>query len=205
MTIPLEELDAEEIPPESHSANGAGSHEHFRGIVADADIADFIKRPKTAKAREYEKKTAAILNAVMRQTIGHPETVRDAAAIIAAGDGICASAGEYADQDETICKFIDLIATPANPAIMFLMAMIPLASQILRNHETETPPVKATRTFRVPFLKKNVSLSMRLRPKLPKRLRAFTVEPNAMLNVFDHPDVAKALKKRGIDVAAPKR
>jgi hypothetical protein len=200
VSIPLDQLDVEEVPPES---NGGTSSEHFRGIVADADLGEFIRRPKTQVAREYEKKTAAILNAVMRQTISNPSTVKDAAAIIAAGDGICSSAGEYAEQDEHVRKFIDLIATPANPALMFAMAIIPLVSQILRNHETEAPSVKAVRTIKVPFLKKNVSLSMKLRPKLPAKMRSFTVEPNAMMNVFDHPEVKKALKKRGIDIASP--
>lgn len=202
MSIPLDDLNVEEVGPEANGQRPENGR--FHGIVADADIADFIKRPKTAVAREYEKKAAAILNATMRQTIGNPATVRDAAAIIAAGDGICASAGEFAEQDEHVRKFIDLIATPANPALMFIMAIVPLAAQILRNHETETPPVKATRAFKVPFLKKNISVSMRLHPRLPKKMRSFTVEPNAMMNVFDHPEVKKALKKRGIDVADPR-
>jgi len=197
------DFEIDDLPPEYSD----GDETRFRGIVADADLADFIKRPKTAVAREYEKKTASILNAAMRGTISSPSTVADAAAIIQYGEGVSAAAGEWAQEDEKARKMIDLIATPSSPVVMFVMAAIPLVAQIIRNHESEvTKPVReVSRQFRIPFIKKNVSIGMRLKFALPKRFRNATVPPELLMEgVFSHPEVIKALKKRGIEVAGRK-
>lgn len=185
-------------PEESNSKD-------FRGIVADADLADFINRPKTAIAREYEKKTAAALNSVFRGLAGNPSTVVDAATILVFGDGFSAAAGELAQEDERARGAIDFLTTPSNPWIAFAMAGIPLVAQLMRNHETaleDLPPVKKVIGIKIPFTKRAISIPLRIKPRLPGKLRSQTVQPEAMLSVFEHPAVKKALKKRGIEVAA---
>jgi hypothetical protein len=191
--------------PEPDTSDSAGTSEKFRGIVADSDtLAEFIKRPKTAVAREYEKKTAAALNSVFRGTAGNPATVVDAATILVFGDGFSAAAGELAQEDERARRVLDFLTTPSNPWIAFAMVAIPMAAQLMRNHEAELedlPPVKKVIGIKIPFSKKAISIPLRIKPRLPKRLRSQTSEPAAMLAVFEHPDVKRALKKRGITVA----
>jgi hypothetical protein len=200
-----EDEDWEDLNPGESEPRTEPDGSKFRGIVADADIADFIKRPKTGVAREYEKKTAAALNSVFRGLAGNPGSVVDAATILVFGDGFSAAAGELAQEDANARKVLDFITTPSNPWVAFAMVAIPFASQIVRNHETaleDLPPVKRVIGVKIPFTKKAISIPLRIKPRLPKRLRGTTVQPEAMLGVFDHPDVQKALKKRGIDVAA---
>jgi hypothetical protein len=194
----------DEPEPENPSSN-TGTSEKFRGMVADSEtLAEFIKRPKTATAREYEKKTAAALNSVFRGLAGNPSTVIDAAAILVFGDGFSAAAGELAQEDERARGFIDFLATPSNPWIAFAMVALPLGAQLMRNHETaleEMEPVKKVIGVKIPFTKRAISIPLRIKPRLPRQLRSQTSEPEAMLAVFEHPDVKRALKKRGIDVA----
>jgi hypothetical protein len=191
--------------PLENLTTGDGSGDKFRGVVADSDtLAEFIKRPKTAVAREYEKKTAAALNSIFRGAAGNPGTVVDAATILVFGDGFSAAAGELAQEDEKARKVLDFICTPSNPWVAFAMVAIPMAAQLMRNHETELedlPPVKKVIGIKIPFSKKAISIPLRIKPRLPRRLRSQTSEPAAMLAVFEHPDVKRALKKRGITVA----
>lgn len=203
---PDSENEWEDLNPgleDNPSPDPAG--EKFRGIVADSDtLAEFIKRPKTAVAREYEKKTAAALNSVFRGFAGSPGTVIDAATILVFGDGLSAAAGELAQEDPRAKSVIDFITTPSNPWVAFAMVAVPFAAQLMRNHETaleELPPVKKVIGVKIPFTKRAISIPLRIKPRLPKRLRGTTVQPEAMLGVFEHPDVKRALKKRGITVS----
>jgi len=216
-SIPAEELISEDIDPgeetgyddyypREETPRETPGESRFRGIVADANLADFVKIPKTQVAREYEKRTAAALNSVFKGLAGNPSTVIDAATILAYGDGLSASAGELAQQDEKARGIIDFITSPSNPWVAFAMIAIPFGAQLLRNHETDIDnmkPVKRVVGVKIPFTKKAISIPLRFRLRLPRKLRAHTVQPVAMLDVFNHPDVKKALKRRGISVAAP--
>lgn len=218
MTIPADMIDAdpnfmpvddnedewEDLNPGLEDELPRTPEDKFRGIVADSDIADFINRPKTAIAREYEKKTAAALNSAFRFLAPNPSTVVDAATILVFGDGFSAAAGELAQADEKARRIVDLITTPSNPYVAFAMAAIPMVAQFARNHETaleEMEPVKKVIGVKIPFFKKTISIPLRIKPRLPARLRTQTVDPSAMLAVFEHPDVKKALKKRGVEVS----
>jgi hypothetical protein len=216
-----DEFTRDYTPPQDEKSHTT----HFM----DADIGDFLKRPKTAVAREYEKKTAALLNAGMRFTIKSPETLPDAAAIIAYGDNVASAAGELAESDEWTRKAIDLIAVPGDPRILFALALIPLASQIFRNHHDarvsrpaagiEGPPLtrkqkRAARKQRraarpginvgVGRFKVKVPFSVEmLGVNVSRYAMSQSVEPQALSDaVFSNPDILKALKKRGINIGA---
>lgn len=193
--------EAEDIPaPEPDEADRL----KFRFI--DADLGHFMRKPKTAVAREYEAKAAAFLGLLTRGTISNPKTIADAAAYIAYGDKMAAATGELADEYEPARRFIDAIASPSSPLVGFVLTGLPLAAQLLRNHEKEiVKPARSIRfTVKIPFRKRPLNVAIPLRFKLSKSLRAQTVEPRACANaVFSNPDVVKALKKRGIDIAWP--
>ncbi len=210
-------------PPPNESSNGKGSGEPGLKFI-DADIGEFIKRPKTATAREYEHKAESALNAVMRFCAQNPKTVPDAAAIIAYGDNFAAAVGEVAEINAKTRKMIDLILTPESPWLALAIAGIPMFTQIMRNHQTSLEQVprqfgnreqrkaakaerKAQRAsqpkFTVKMFGREIGIRVPIRPNL-KFFVSQTVEPDALANaVFSNEQVVKALKKRGIDVAWP--
>lgn len=197
-----------------------GSEPSFKFI--DADIGEFIKRPKTAIAREYEKKTEAALNSVMRFLAQNPKTVPDAAAIIAYGDNFASAVGEVAEVNRRTRQMIDLILSPESPWLALAIAGIPMFTQLLRNHEAaiqsvpnayKNRPTKEQRKVARAEAKANrpkVTLRLfkrEIRITVPFRLKfnfimSQTVEPESLAKaVFSNEQVVKALKKRGIDVA----
>jgi hypothetical protein len=205
VTLTVDQLgDSEDIPP--NGDNPPHDEERLKFRFIDSDLGQFMRRPKTGRAREYEGKAASILGLLTRNSIGDPDTIADAAAYIAFGDKVAAAAGELADDQEWARKFFDAIASPSSPIMAFGMSVIPLAAQLMRNHEKEiVKPVRYFRaTIKIPFRKNPVAIRVPLRPQLPKRFRAQTIDPKSCASmVFSNPDVMKALKKRGIDVAWP--
>jgi|SRR5580692_11706397 hypothetical protein len=201
MPLTLEELGtAEDIPPTDPPPND--ERMEFRFI--DADLGQFMRKPRTAQAREYESKAAAILGLLTRNSISNPDTIADAATYIAYGDKLCAAAGELCDEQEFARKFFDAIASPSSPVLAFVLAGLPMVAQLMRNHEKEiVKPVRTiSATFKIPFRKNPVRIRLPLKPTLPKRFRAQTVEPRKCADlVFSNPDVMRALRKRGIEVA----
>jgi hypothetical protein len=219
-TPTIDDLHASDtyVPPGDPPRNGYDDGPSLKFI--DADIGEFIKRPKTAIARDYEKKTQSALNAVMRFCAQNPATVPDAAAIIAYGDDFSAAMGEVAEVNAGTRKMIDLILAPESPYLALAIAGIPLITQIFRNHEaslsslpyrfrqskTERKANKVERKASRPrisfkLFKREIKVTIPFRVKLGF-LVSQTVEPNALANaVFSNEQVVKALKKRGIRVA----
>lgn len=211
MTVPLDEIHGEDVPLSSNGQYDPEREARERAqrirIIESDTLASLIERPKTQIAREYEKKTAAMLNALMRGTASSPNTVADAAAIIVYGPSLASAAGELAEADEAARKMIDMIATPSNPWIMLAMAGLPLAAQLFRNHESEVvkPVRKITKDIKIPLFKnKTLHLRIPLRLAMPKHFRNQTIPAKVLSqSVFENADVVKALRKRGIDVAWP--
>jgi hypothetical protein len=218
LTTPtIDDLGASEVftPEPPQHENGDKPELKF----LDADIADFIKRPKSGVAREYEKKTASALNSCMRLLVQNPKTVADGAAIIAYGDDFAAAVGEVAEVNKRTRQMIDLVLSPESPWMTLAIAGIPLATQLIRNHQASVADAvhnrpgkdarkaaraeaKANRpkvTFKL--FKREFKVTIPIRFKLGF-LMSQAVEPAALSDaVFSNPDVAKALKKRGIKVA----
>jgi hypothetical protein len=205
-------------PDDEQSTNGNDPSFKFM----DADIGEFIKRPKTATAREYEKKTEAALNTIMRFCAQNPRTVADAATLIAYGDNFASAVGEVAEINKQTRRMIDLVLSPESPWLALAVAGIPMVTQLMRNHEAgiqripeavKNRPSKEQRkaskaeakanrpkvTFKL--FKREIRLSIPFRIKFGYFMSQ-TVEPELITrNVFSNPDVVKAIKKRGIDVA----
>lgn len=229
MSIPASDIHAEDLPPEwDDTPDDDGEMTAARFL--DAELGDFLNRPKTAVARHYEKKTAGALNAFLRQRAASPTLTgaADAATVIAYGDGFASAAGRLAEEAEWARKAIDVISEPSNPAFLFAMAAIPLVAQLVRNHEPQIekagatwkqrrkerkerrekgvsgPPVPMpTIEFGIPRTNKKIRVRVPFRLKLRlSMLTAQAVPPEVLTsNVYSNPLVQKRLKKAGIDIA----
>lgn len=216
------DFTTEDTPPEyvSNGQKEQREKEKLASLLDAPDLATFIKKPKTATAREYERKTSSLLKACMIGTL-HQGQYADAATFLKYGPGFAAAAGELADQNETAQQLIDFIASPANPWAMFIMAALPMVAQLTRNREPDIITRKEKRSQRnasiepvqmkIPFRKKPVNMRIKFRLKIPSpkkmmrnvwlNMRSQTYEPQAFaVNVFSNPHVRNALAKQGIDV-----
>lgn len=167
---------------------------HKPSIVAD-------KQSRSERARSYEEKTAGLLNLFMKMTAANESTVSDAAAIIEHGPALASKMGDLAAHDQRVRHGIDIITSGTeNPYAAVVMAALPLLSQIIRNHETETAkPVE----IRIPFTKRTFKPKFKVRLNIPV-LRALTSAPQKLIErVFGDPDNKAALINAGIDVALP--
>lgn len=214
--------DITDVPPGEETDNHTSRTVNVKSILDAPDYTDFVRRPKTATAREYEKKTASLMKAGMVASI-NTGNLADAATFIHFGPGFAAAAGDYAATDERAARMIDMITTPASPALAFVLAAAPLISQFARNHEDvirDIPEIRQKRRmrkreqaaqetprmdFRIPLIGRHVSFKMRVRFKLLRNLtsgfRKTTYEPDMLtIKVFTDDKLRAALHKQGIDI-----
>lgn len=195
----------------------------FDVIIGAPDLTTLIKRPLTATGREYRDKAASGLRAVM---IGSIETgnFADAAAILWHGPGAATAIGGLCAESEWAAKAVDLVTSPSSPLSTCLLALIPLLSQIGRNHEDELRDIPSrfnlSRKARAqrklakseqPKSKPRFTIKI-WRWQIPVRLdfgapgrtflagvRSQTQNPVGLAqHVFTDPDVVKQLEKLGI-------
>lgn len=159
----------------------------------------------TAKRRptgapEYEKKIKGILKGAFDMTVGNTATVADAAAIYQYQGKIVEKGAILATVNPTFARGIDFLTEGTeNPTIAFAAALLPLALQLVRNHEPILEP--APRGFKVPFTKKTFRIPIKVGIKLG-RLRNATYEPRHMYNVvLGNPTVIATLEKQGVSIA----
>lgn len=159
------------------------------------------KQSRSERARAYEEKTAGLLNLFMRMTAANEATVCDAAAIIEHGPAFASKMGDLAAHDQRVRHGIDIITSGTeNPYAAVALAALPLLSQIIRNHETETAkPFE----IRIPFTKRTFKPKIKVKLNVPV-LRALTVAPRQLIErVFGDADNKATLVNAGIDVALP--
>jgi hypothetical protein len=163
----------------------------------------FVEEPaETARAKRYRLKVKHGLNFVMRVTAEHPSTVADSAAIIMHGPDVAKAVGNLADHDKRVRAAIDFITDDAidNPYVLAAITVLPMAFQILRNHEHQLdkevrPSIRLPRGRRltIPFLR------FRLRFKL---IHQATETPGFITqHVFSNPAIRSALAKQDINLA----
>lgn len=167
---------------------------HKPSIVAD-------KQSRSERARAYEEKVAGLLNLFMKMTAANEGTVSDAAAIIEHGPALASKMGDLAAHDQRVRHGIDIITSGTeNPYAAVALAALPLLSQIIRNHETETAkPVE----IRIPFTRRSFRPKIKIHLNIPV-LRALTDAPRQLIErVFGDANNKAGLINAGIDVALP--
>lgn len=210
---------------ENGTKSGTADQKPLTSILDAPDYSEFVKAPKSAKAKQYERKTASMLKTGMVASI-QVGNLKDAATIIHYGPSFAAAAGEFAASNEKAASMVDMICSPSNPALTFMLAGIPLLGQFMRNHEAELADIpekrrtfkarKAERKaatanapaavqFRIPILGKTISLRMKLRARLLSSVltgfRRGTQDPDDLaMKVFTDEKVTTALRKQGFDI-----
>lgn len=155
---------------------------------------------KPTGAPEYEKKLKGLLKGAFDMTVGSSATVVDAAAIYQYQGKIVEKGAILAATNKSFARGIDFLTEGTeNPALAFAAAVLPLALQMVRNHEPVLVP--APRGIKIPFTKRTFHIPIKLGIKLG-RLRAATYEPRHIYNVvLGNPDVMATLAKQGVSVA----
>jgi len=215
---------------DEYEVSNEPSEPRYAAIFDAPDYTTLIRIPKTAKAREYEKRMRSLLKA---GTIGAINSGRlvDAATFLHYGPGLAAAVGDLAGADEKAAKAIDMFTSPASPALVFAATVLPFLGQMLRNHEDqmrEMPssvrefrkmrrqikaqkaeanggPEPAKVSIRVPFTRFHMNFNVRLRwhpfRSLMAGVRTQTKEPSALVyQVFTDEKLLAALAKQGISI-----
>lgn len=180
--------------------------EFIAGEDANAPESEFVEEKKeSATAKKYRLKTRHGINFLITGLVQSPGTVPDAAALLYHGPAISEAVGNLADKDKRVRAAIDFLTedTIDNPYALTAIAVLPLAIQVLRNHEPSGADVAKNIRIKVPFTKRYMQLPIKIRFSF-KWTRNVSYEPNYMVeHVFGNPSVQMALAKRGIHVAWP--
>lgn len=204
---------------ETPSENRNGEAPDYSALFEAPDLATFIKAPKTETAREYEKRVRSLLKAGIVTSVSNGN-IPDAATFIYFGPGFASAAGQLAEADEHAKRMIDLVTSPSNPYGLFLMAAIPMISQLFRNHESQVREIPglirgrkqrraqrkqeaaATPKATVKVLGRSIRVGFKLRFPVGKIFAGFrseTVDPRVMAyRVFSDQKVINELRKQGV-------
>ena len=165
----------------------------------------FVQEVKeTAKAARYRKKTTRGLNFLFKNMAGNPGLSADAAAIVEYGPGVAKAVGNLADKDARVARAIDFITEDGidNPYVLTVAALLPLAFQVIRNHEPAIEKFSGLK-LRVPFTKRELRIPIKISFKF-KVVNSNSYPPSYMMeHVFRNPAIAEALDRQGIHVAWP--
>jgi hypothetical protein len=165
------------------------------------------EKKRSRKAQEYEAQVNTLVSAWFKASVGKPGTVADAAALSLYGPNLAEKTGDLAARDPRIGKFIDALnGGVENPYLAVIAAALPLALQLVRNHEPVLQP--NPRLFRVPFSKSKKNPDgrhVRLK-KFGIKLGMFrhqTDDPERLYKyVFEEsPQMRVAMESQGIAIA----
>lgn len=196
---PLIDFDTVEIGPSADFLDETGGNPDlkFTESFDEPDAGFLTEQRRSPKSVKYEKKTAAWFNTLFRASLGNTETLPDAAAISMHAKPVSRAVGDLAAADPRIERAIDFVSTgTSNPYAAVVFAVMPLALQLIRNHDI---PVFKPRTLsiKLPFGKRKgeVWRTFTIDP------RNFTNDPDALAEyVFSNPEMLAALEKRGLRV-----
>lgn len=192
------EFDSEFLAPDDPEPEQAEEE------LQDVDPSDFIeKQVESARAKKYRIKTKHGLNFLVKIFAGSPRTVSDAAAIIYHGPGVSQAVGHLCDADPKARKFVDFLTEDGidNPYVLAGLAILPMAIQMLRNHEKGLE--KGAR-FSIPIgRKRKITLPFTFRFRLGK-MKNVSADPDFLTaHVFGNPAVQEALRAQNIRIAWP--
>jgi hypothetical protein len=198
----------------------------FELILGAPDFTSLVKRRKTNRSREYERKAASALKTVALGSI-QAGNFPDAAAVLWHGPGAATAIGDLADADDRARAAIDMLTSPNSPWLVFAMTVTPLIAQILRNHEKEVREVpaklnlsrkaraerKAAKTaaetapptFTLRLLGRKIPVRLKFRPRFASAfftgIRSQSHHPDQLTaQVFTDPELLAALDKMGIQL-----
>lgn len=157
---------------------------------------------RTRRAIKYEKEVGNFLGSIASETLSHPATVADGAALLYYTPKVARAWGDLADADDNVRKGIDfVIGGSENPYAAAVFATLPLVLQVVRNHE----PVAegSAKAFRIPFTKREFKWRFRIRIQGWFR-NVFTHDPKVLTDAALTPPVIRELEANGVRIAKPK-
>lgn len=162
-------------------------------------------RRRAKGADDYSKKIHSINRAIFvarwnkAQSNHSSKAAADAAAIAMYGKNVETTLGDLAAHDARIGNAIDWLTEGAeNPYLSAIAACVPLAMQLLRNHEQDVEP--QSRGIRVPFTKNKRVLRFKFGVKL-SGIHPFTHEPESFTAyVLSDPELRKSMERMGLVV-----
>lgn len=169
----------------------------------DPDSKLLQPKPRSPRARQYERKTRGLFAFAFKATCGQEATVADSAAILMYGPDLSARVGDLAAENAHVARAVDMLTDGTdNAAAALILTALPFVLQVVRNHEpvVERDNGKRVRTWRIPFTQRAIRFKVGFR--LGKRMRNMTNDPDKLSDyVFSNPAVRDALDKQGIKVA----
>jgi len=223
--------DSESSTPSDEDFSDSGQRPDgrpdFSIIIGAPDLAELIKRPSTRRSREYRDKVGSLLRIA---TVGSLQTGNfpDAATLLWYGPSAATALGNLCDSNKTCAYAVDMLTTPSSPLAECLVTLLPLASQLIRNHESQLADVptrfnwsreaRAARkqaraaangqapTFTIRAFGKKIPVRWhspfpRMAKNLLGGLRSQTREPNHLAaSVFTDPKVIQELRKMGVNI-----
>lgn len=211
--------DSQDAPANGHPT----TEPDWRSIFDAPDYSQIVKTVQTAKARENATKIKSVLKSAVVGAI-NVNDFPDAAAILAYGPGFADAAGQLAEASPRAGRAIEIITSPSNVYVTFVLTAIPFFAQLVRNHEPQIKDIPNARRnaklrrramsdakkaeaprFTIRMFGREWPVRFRSRFKPSKVLALFktqTQEPETLtINVFTDPKVIKALEKQGIRLA----
>lgn len=168
--------DTAQIPGPLAGDNGQSSEQENDprlswSVILDApEIASFLKREETPRAKEYRGKVNSVFNTLLQFRLADPNGLADVSAILQRGPAVSLQAGALADSNEGFRKALDVVTAPDNPAILFAVAMVPLVFQVFRNHEGELQEVREKRAARKTMSREEKKAARAAKPRVEFRL-----------------------------------
>lgn len=209
-------------PPQSGpngAESGADRSAQYAQILDAPDYSQFVKRPTTKISREYRDKMRAMLKSALVGAININD-FPDAAAIVHYGPDFSIATGDLADTDERVRGMLDLITSPGNPYVSFLLAGLPFAAQLFRNHQPQIDQMQMTRKQRRAYRREHPEaiprttfklgrFNINVRFKVRNPLKMFfggimsqTSDPGELTyKVFSDEKLVSALEKQGIRIS----
>jgi hypothetical protein len=193
-TLPLS------LDPEAQPASDEFGPEPGNGNSAEPDASLLGSGRRVRNSRAYENKLRNLFSVLVKETAKRESTVADSAALLMYGPDAARALGDLAAKDARVARGIDMITDGAeNPYATALLSVLPLAAQVLRNHEPTIEP--RIRTFRVPGVRREFKLPLKFGVRV-EAFRSLTFEPESLTrHVFGDGRVQEAFRKQGLRFA----
>jgi hypothetical protein len=196
----------------------------YNVIFEAPDFASLMKHKSSSTAKDYTDRVRSMVKAGVIAGI-KTGNFADAAALLDHGDAFARATGDIADVSDTARKYLDILTAPDSPWLAFAMTSAMLFSQVARNHSEGIKTAAVTRkdkkrarkaaiaegtmpegavTWKVPLIKKHVTLRFKISPKaiLTRVAMVFqgsTYSPQELaFRVFSDEALIKTLASQGI-------
>jgi len=173
--------------------------EHLEPDYAEVDAGHIKAKARPRGAIAYQKKIHSVMRPATVAALKYEPTKADGAAFLIYGPDLETHLANVAATNKNVARAIDWISETGgdNHVLALALVTVPLALQLLRNHEPELIP--KPRGFKIPFTHgKRWGTKWKIGLRLGK-LREMTADPDAMIkHALSDPAVREALAKQGV-------